>query len=73
MEKFNESPSYLLSAVFPEQNWLEWKFEQCPKNFWESGKNRRKFLEWASHELKIKELSDWYNVTAQVTARKIKK
>ena len=64
--RYKDSPSTMLSAVFPEHTWHEWKFQQTPKHFWESSKNRRKFMEWASNELKIKDLSDWYRVTSQV-------
>ena len=60
------SISVILSKLYPEYNWLPWKFENGPKNFWGDVKNQRKFMEWAGKELKIKEMSDWYNVTIHV-------
>jgi hypothetical protein len=52
----------LLSEVFPENSWFPWKFE----NYWNIENNKKIFLEWAKNEFKIKEMSDWYNVTNKV-------
>jgi hypothetical protein len=64
---FHGSPSLLLSEIFPDYDWLPWKFERCPNGFWDNIRNQKKFLEWAANELKIKNMSDWYNVSKQVT------
>jgi hypothetical protein len=56
----------LLSEIFPNYNWLPWKFQKCPKGYWDNVKNQRKFLDWASNELKVKEMSDWYKVSTKV-------
>jgi hypothetical protein len=57
----------LLSIVYPELEWLPWKFQQqVPMGFWEDRYNQKKFVNWASTELKINEMSDWYNVTTNV-------
>jgi hypothetical protein len=52
-----------LLAVYPEYQWLPWKFDISPRNFWGNVENQRKFVEFAAKQLKIKDLSDWYNVT----------
>jgi hypothetical protein len=58
----------LLSATYPDYDWLPWKFDgECPPEFWDSVKNQRKFTDWAAKQLNIKEMSDWYNITFQVT------
>ena len=57
----------VLGAVFPEYDWLPWKFGNCPPSYWTDVENQRKFMEWAGKELKIKEMSDWYNVSNKVT------
>jgi hypothetical protein len=59
--------------VFPEYNWLPWKFEKASNGYWGTFQNQRKFIDWAGKQLKIKEMSDWYNVSAKVTetSRKI--
>ena len=53
----------LLKEIYPDYDWLPWKFDRCPKNYWKDVKNVRKFMDWAGKELNVKELSDWYNVS----------
>ena len=60
----------LLSNAYPDYDWLPWKFEQCPRNYWNDIKNVRKFMEWAATQLNVQELSDWYNITYRVFAVK---
>jgi hypothetical protein len=67
LSKYNRSPSLLLSNLYPEYEWLPWRFQKCPNNYWNNINNHKKFVEWASKELNIKEMSDWYKVSIQVT------
>jgi hypothetical protein len=53
--------------MFPEYEWLPWKFSHSAKHFWEDVRNQRRFMEWAAKQLNIKGQSDWYNVTYMVT------
>jgi hypothetical protein len=64
---YNSSPLLLLSEMFPNYEWLPWKFQKSPPNYWNDVKNQRKFLEWAAKQLNITELNDWHNVTNNVT------
>jgi hypothetical protein len=52
--------------MYPDYKWLPWKFDVCPRNFWEDMKNQKWFVDWASKQLNIQEFSDWYNVTFKV-------
>jgi 5-hydroxyisourate hydrolase-like protein (transthyretin family) len=63
------SPPKLLAKLYPEYEWLPWKFEKCPKNYWDDVNNQKKFIDWAGKQLNIKEMTDWYNVTRKVTPR----
>jgi hypothetical protein len=65
--KYNGSISLLLSNLYPEYDWLPWRFTFCPQSYWNDLKNQRKFVEWAGNQLNIKEMSDWYKVTTRVT------
>ena len=56
----------LLKHVYFEYEWLPWKFEACPRNYWDKVENQRKFMDWAGKELKIKEMSDWYKISSTV-------
>jgi hypothetical protein len=64
--KYNESVSLLLTTVYPNYDWLPWKFSIIPSNCWDDMKNHCTFIHWAEKELKIKEMSDWYKVTQKV-------
>jgi hypothetical protein len=66
VKHYNNSPTQMLSTLYPEYDWLPWKFVQCPRNFWSDKKNHRKFLDWASEQLKIKDKNDWYTTVPQV-------
>jgi hypothetical protein len=67
LAKYNGSPSLLLASVYSDYNWLPWKFTTLPRNYWNDIKNQRKFMNWVSNELNIKENSDWYNIKLKVT------
>jgi hypothetical protein len=64
---YSSSPLKLLSTVFPEYEWLPWKFGVIKRDFWHDVKNQRKFMEFSAKELNIKEMSDWYQVKLKVT------
>jgi len=60
---YNQSMSALLAAVFPEHEWLPWKFAQHPKKAWEDETNMEKVIRFVGKELKIQEPEDWYRVS----------
>jgi hypothetical protein len=64
--KYNSSPFQLLSNVYPDFEWLPWKFANVPRGFWTDVNNQRKFINWAENELKINEKSDWYKISNRV-------
>ncbi len=66
LHKYSDSPYAMLSQNFPEYEWLPWKFIHSPNNFWSVMKNQKLFLNWASTQLNIKEMEDWYKITADV-------
>ena len=57
-----------LKTMYPEYDWLPWKFEVCPRHYWDNFNNQKKFMEWAEKELKINETSDWYNISTKQIA-----
>ena len=66
LDKYQNSQILLLSQVYPEYEWLPWKFEYSPRNFWNNEDNKLKYLEWAGKQLGIKELNDWYKCSKEV-------
>ena len=72
VEKYKGSIINLLSAVYPEYDWLPWKFGKTPQAFWEDVNSQKKFMEWAGKELQIKEKNDWYKIANNVKINKEK-
>ena len=66
LQKYKGSPFHLISTIYPEVEWLPWKFTQSPKGFWADVENQKTFIQWASKQLNIRDLSDWYNVSPKV-------
>ncbi len=72
LSQFNGSPYLLISSVYPEYEWLPWKFNQIPKGFWNDMKNQRNFMDWAGKQLNYIIREDWYKTTAEVLSLKLK-
>ncbi len=72
IQRFNKSVNLLLSNIFPEYEWLPWKFVQISKGYWKDMKNQRKFMDWAGKELNYTNKEDWYKVTTEVINFKLK-
>lgn len=53
----------VVSKVYPEYDWLPWRFEKCPQEYWNSVENQIKFIKWAGNKL---EINDWYKVSVKV-------
>ncbi len=63
----NKSLPQLLTLVYPEYEWLPWRFQHpVPTGFWKDEGNQIKFVEWAGTQFQIKEMSDWYKITINV-------
>lgn len=52
-----------LQVVYPEQNWIPWKFPRISVGFLDNEKHCRELIKWLESELKIKVLDDWYRVS----------
>ena len=62
----NNSLFHILLTVYPEFEWLPWKFSFNQQRSWEDVEKQKEFIELAGKELKINELNDWYNVKNKV-------
>lgn len=62
---YNNSPSKALLAVYPEHNWMLWRFSSVPYGFWSklSVEKKKEMAEWLGKKLWIRELDDWYRVS----------
>jgi hypothetical protein len=50
LKHFNNSPSAMVSTIYPHHPWQIWKFIQTPKNWWDDLKNQRTFTDWYAQE-----------------------
>ncbi len=53
----------VLSVIFPEYNWVPWKFNRVPTGFWDDIENHKKFFNWVAKEKNIQKPADWQRVT----------
>jgi hypothetical protein len=60
--KYGNMMRKILGSIYPEIDWLPWKFDYVPQPFWAEQKNQRNFLDWLSEELKLESIWDWYGV-----------
>ncbi len=63
---YKSSPYLLISTIFPEYEWLPWKFNQTPNGFWNDLNNQRQYVNWKGRQLGIINLEDWYKVATIV-------
>lgn len=59
---YNNSVLQLLCAIYPEYNWLPWKFQFSSLEDFEANK----LIQLISKELRVTEKKDWYNVSIEV-------
>lgn len=69
LRMYDGSLGVALSTVYPNHPWKPWKFGNLPSTYWDNAKNQRTFMDWASTELKIKRMDDWYNIVASDISR----
>ncbi|MBF0349910.1 MAG: hypothetical protein HQM11_02710 [SAR324 cluster bacterium] len=59
-------PEITLEAIakllFPEHNWLSWKFQDCPEAFWADHENCQRYLEWLASVYQIHAAEEWYQI-----------
>lgn len=53
----------VLKSVYPDHNWLPWRFHSAPQGFWLVEKNRRDYLKWLEQKLELRSAEDWAKVT----------
>src|SRR5690349_6915619 len=51
LQCYNNSPLNALQSVFPEHNWIPWKFGQVPQGFWEKRENQLEYFSWLGEQL----------------------
>jgi hypothetical protein len=69
LKQYNFSAAQTVQAIYPEHNWMPWRFSRVPKGFWETFAQpssldlRKSFFRWIGETLNMKHLDDWYRVS----------
>ena len=66
LTKYNDSLIQILSAVYPEYEWLPWKFTRTSATYLEDLKGQRQLIDRIAKQYNVKEMSDWYKVSEKV-------
>src|SRR5689334_4332539 len=65
IQYYNGSPPSALQKIYPEHNWMLWRFKCRPFRYWERLESSEavRMIEWLGDKLSIKHLDDWYRVS----------
>jgi hypothetical protein len=55
---YGRSPRAIICSIFPEYNWIPWKF--VVHKYWNKKSNRFQFLEYLKNKYQIQENEDWF-------------
>ena len=62
-EYYNDSLLKALEDIYPNEQWLPWKFHSVPGNFWKDRSNRKKFFDWLGAKFGVFHPRDWAQVS----------
>eukprot|EP01122_Echinamoeba_exundans_P014237 TRINITY_DN6400_c0_g1_i1.p1 TRINITY_DN6400_c0_g1~~TRINITY_DN6400_c0_g1_i1.p1 ORF type:complete len:587 (+),score=60.56 TRINITY_DN6400_c0_g1_i1:68-1762(+) len=66
---FDSSPAKLLKTLFPQHQWLDWKFATLPRGWWADLSNQRLFLDWVAQNVfkfdPLQSWTAWYDISAR--------
>src|SRR5690242_17671028 len=60
LENYSGFPSEALQHIYPDHNWVVWKFKRVPYKYWQDPANRLSFFDWLGKTLGFKHMYDWY-------------
>ena len=50
----------MLAKLYPDYEWLPWKFARTPSSFWDNIINQRKYMDWLFKKWNMKDMNEWY-------------
>ena len=69
LDEYDNSHIKLLMRVYPDYNWLPWKFKITNEDFWSERSNQLKYMSWLANHLNFKSNEDWYKVLYKVISQ----
>eukprot|EP01118_Nematostelium_gracile_P005550 TRINITY_DN1762_c0_g1_i3.p1 TRINITY_DN1762_c0_g1~~TRINITY_DN1762_c0_g1_i3.p1 ORF type:complete len:436 (-),score=89.52 TRINITY_DN1762_c0_g1_i3:23-1330(-) len=64
LEKYQGSPSKMITSILTEHNWNLQMFRRKPKQNWDDTQLLQKLIDHLSKELQITRMEDWYQVSS---------
>lgn len=66
-EQYNGSPSKVLQKVYPEHQWMPWRFNKTPNGYWQyvsqDRQEQKRIVDWLGEQLCVTTLDDWYRIS----------
>src|SRR5688500_6705904 len=64
-DHYSNSPSRALQVIYPEHDWMLWRFVKSPVAYLEKihVDKKKQLLDWLGNTLSIRELDDWYRIS----------
>ena len=66
LHKYSDSPLMFLKGVFPDVEWLPWKFGLTTRDYWDNIENHKIYANWLGERLGYKNMDDWYQITKKL-------
>jgi len=66
---YNSSVIRFVKKIFPEYEWLEWKFTQTSKKYFDDPKNRKIFAVWLGRKLGYTRIEHWYQISTDIICK----
>src|SRR5689334_223965 len=54
LQSYNNSPAKALREIYPDHNWVVWKFYNVPTGYWKDTTHQRELLDWLHAQLGYK-------------------
>ncbi len=58
-------PIALIRELYPDQEWLQWRFIQVSQGYWKEKANRIAYLKWLKLQLGYRSTDDWFKIKNQ--------
>ena len=62
---YKGSPLTFVNSVFPDIDWLPWKFIIVANKYWKEKENQKLYADWLGKKLGYKTEEDWYKITGK--------
>ena len=62
LQRYHSSFYALFGALYPNKEWLAWRFDAVPRGFWKNMANQKAYLDWLGKKLGYHAVEDFYHL-----------